>query len=306
MRLAAAPIGRQRAGGPALGQHGAVAEAAVVTAPPLDVDAATADAFDRALRSARDRGGPVGRDLPAPVHVFLRWLAEERGMLLHGSNDVGIGVFEPRNQTDAEQRATRAVFAAADGLWPMFFAVVDRGRRHLLRNGFWRDDEGRRHYRFAVDAATLAGRHFVAGAVYVLPRDGFTPCLDADGQPTEEWLCPTEVVPVTRVPVEPADFPFLGDVAGFDATDVFAAADALHAIERAATGIREDAQGVTFTGSTGMVRHVAALLATLPALELADVAAAPVHDTRGDLAGLRLSGSPGLLATLRRWASLPA
>lgn len=283
-----------------------VPDASVVTAPPLEVDPRTAAAFDRVLREAVARGPAATiEEVPAPRHLFLRWLAEERGLLLHGSNDGGIEVFEPRPQTDAEQRPTRAVFAAADGLWPMFFAIVDRSRRHSLRNGFWRDGQGRRHYRFAVDAATLAGRHFVAGTVYALPPQGFTPCLTDDGGSTEEWLCPTAVVPVVRLPVEPVDFPFLGAVAAFDATGVFAVADALQVLEREAVAVREEADGVVFALRAPQLAAARDLLASLPELDLTGVTARLTR-TGTDLAELRLAGAPAFLRTLRRWAALPA
>lgn len=282
-------------------------DAATVTAPPLELDRATAAAFDRVLEEAVGRGpaATIDAELPAPRHLFLRWLAEERGLLLHGSNDAGIEVFDPRPQTDAQQRSTCAVFAAADGLWPMFFAIVDRSRRHSLRNGFWRDRHGRRHYRFAVDTATLAGGHFVAGTVYALPPDGFTPCLAGDGSSTEEWLCPTAVVPVVRVPVQPVDFPFLDAVRGFDATGVFAAADALQVLEREAIAVREEPDGVVFVVGASQLGAARDLLGSLPELDLPDVSAR-LTGRGSDRAGLRLTGAPAYLRTLRRWAALPA
>jgi hypothetical protein len=277
-----------------------------VTAPPLAVDPATASEFASMLAAAAARnGGTVDYTAAAPKHRFLRWLAEEQGCLLHGSNNISIEVFEPRPQTDAVQRATQAVFAAADGLWPMFFAIVDRSRRHSLRNGFWRDDAGRRVYNFAVDEQTLHGGHFVAGALYVLASDGFSPCVAVDGSPTEEWLCPTPAVPLARLLVQPGDFPFLADITSFDASDAFRAADALTVAEREAVVVREDSAGLTFVLPADHRRVAVDLVAALPTLELADVTASVDGSVEGATIELRLTGAPSLLQTLRTWAGLP-
>lgn len=281
--------------------------ARVVTAPVLAVDPATAVEFAAMLDCATSDPAQavVEYTSSAPKHLFVRWLAEERGYLLHGSNNHAIERFEPRAQSDAEQRATRAVFAAADGLWPMFFAIVDRSRRHSLRNGFWRDADGRRHYNFAVDEQTLAGGHFVTGAIYVLAADGFSPCVADDGTTTEEWLCPRPVVPLARVVVDSADFPFLDDITSFDATQVFGFADALSTAERDATDVRADPAGLTFVLPADRRSVATDLLASLPALELVDVTASVRDGSASGGVELRLTGPRPMLDTLRTWARLP-
>jgi hypothetical protein len=182
----------------------------VIDVQPLQLEPHMAADFDGLLAemSRSPTAGPVAYPLPHPKCLFLRWLAEHKGYLLHGSNRTDISGFEPRDQTDAMQRPVRAVFATADGIWPMYFAIVDRSHRHSLRNGFWRTDHLRQYY-FAVNHEMLARKRLVTGAVYVLPPDGFTPCLTPDGSATEEWLNPKPVVPVGCVAVSPEDFPYV-------------------------------------------------------------------------------------------------
>src|SRR5947209_3233338 len=79
----------------------------IVEPPALNVDAATAAEFEEFLghiASHACQGAEIDYVLPYPKHVFLRWVAEAKGYLLHGSNNVDIEVFEPRDQTDAAQR----------------------------------------------------------------------------------------------------------------------------------------------------------------------------------------------------------
>ena len=47
--------------------------------------------------------------------------------MLHGSANADIMEFEPRKSDDlVEFGNRRAVYAASDGIWPIYFAIVDR------------------------------------------------------------------------------------------------------------------------------------------------------------------------------------
>ncbi|MDX2007223.1 MAG: hypothetical protein SFU83_18440 [Meiothermus sp.] len=76
------------------------------------------------------RGGWVD-GLEVPKWVFLDWLCEEKSLLMHGWVNPNIKEFEPREPNakddDAFSQQT-AVFAASDGIWPMFYALLDRKR----------------------------------------------------------------------------------------------------------------------------------------------------------------------------------
>ena len=92
-------------------------------------DAAVRAEFDALLEAAVAAGPGTVIDyrLAAPKWQFLCHVADRGEVLLHGSSDPDIACFEPRQSNDiAEFGNRRAVYAAADGLWALYFAVLDR------------------------------------------------------------------------------------------------------------------------------------------------------------------------------------
>jgi hypothetical protein len=166
------------------------------------VDAAKARRFAEQWR--RLQAGPR-YELAEPKHEFLRWLVREEDVVLHGSNRVAGDRLEPRDQLDAIDRPVTGVFASPDGIWPLFFAVVDRSRVRLLFNGCARR-RGRGAYFFALGAEPSVRDPWTKGTVFVLPRGRFRHTHGL------EWLCEEPIEPLARMDVEPPDFPFLGDV----------------------------------------------------------------------------------------------
>ena len=81
---------------------------------------------------------------------------------LHGSGDPNIALFEPRQSNDLNDFGNqKAIYAASDGLWAMFFAIVDRDRVTSITNACVRleDDTGAVHgplYVFSVSQSALA------------------------------------------------------------------------------------------------------------------------------------------------------
>ena len=56
-------------------------------------------------------------------------------VVLHGSGEPSIAQFEPRQPIDISAfGGQNAVYAAADGIWAMFFAIVDRERVPSVSN----------------------------------------------------------------------------------------------------------------------------------------------------------------------------
>lgn len=171
-------------------------------------------------------GGSVDYRLAAPRWQLLCWLADTQDVLLHGSGSADIEEFEPRLAVDvAEFGARTAVYAASDGLWPMYFAIVDRTRVTSLVNACAHvlDDDGSRAataYYFSVDDDALTAGPWRSGSVYVLPRHPFEPEPEEirDGvrlAPTQ-WASPVAVRPLARLDVMPQDFPLLDLVHGHD------------------------------------------------------------------------------------------
>ena len=168
--------------------------------------------------------------LVAPRWQFLCWLADTTGLLLHGSGSSDITEFEPRQANDIAEFGDRtAVYAASDGLWAMYFALVDRKQGSSLVNASLHvlnaDGSGAcQYYYFSVDRETLGPEVWRPGYVYVLPRSGF------EGEPEEQayglrlgstqWASAAAVTPLARVEVTAADFPLLEQVQDHDQATV--------------------------------------------------------------------------------------
>ena len=196
--------------------------------PAPEPDAATQAAFD-ALLDAAVAAGPntlLEYTLAAPKWQFLCHVADRRGVALHGSGRADIARFEPRQPQDLNAfGAQNAVYAAADGLWPMYFAIIDRGRYDMtLSNACVRLAEpGQVHgpfYLFSVSAEACRQRPWRPGVVYLLPRATFVEQAPQPFGPYEvripQLASLAPVTPLARLVVAPEDFPFLDDIRGHD------------------------------------------------------------------------------------------
>ncbi len=167
----------------------------------------------------------LSRPQNVPLWFVLCHLAESGRIALHGSSSGSITEFEPRHPHDENEFGNRrAVFAAGDGIWPLFHALLDRERfPHLsMNNGCVHPegDPGRARYVFSVDASLLPRQPWSDGFVYLLPRDGFEeePPVDSGGFKIRipHLANPRPVRPIGRVRVVLEDFPLLGGVRGHD------------------------------------------------------------------------------------------
>jgi hypothetical protein len=181
-------------------------------------------AFDRLFTQqvATATGRRIDYQLAAPKWQFLCWITEQRDFLLHGSNREDIDEFTPRQADDIGEFGARvAVYAASDGIWPMFFAVANRTVVRSLVNACVRTADGTEtFYYFSVNDDAVARQRWVTGTVYVLPRRTFEPEPEDAWQgralaPTQ-WASPVPVKPLARLQVTPADFPFLAQVHSHD------------------------------------------------------------------------------------------
>ena len=166
--------------------------------------------------------------LPCPAWVFLTWLGEERGLMLHGSGHPAIETFTPRAPNDKSPdpfSKQRAVFATTDGIFAIFYAVLDRrtkGFSFLDAALQFADDNGGwspMHYYFSLSHGAPAVP-WRPGAVYILPPLGFrqqAPYRVGDRMVLDPHFArQAPVRPLAKVRVTPDDFPFLGRVARHD------------------------------------------------------------------------------------------
>jgi hypothetical protein len=161
--------------------------------PPMPTDSATLRSFDALFDAAVAAGpeAPIDYQLAAPRWQFICHIADTRNVVVHGSGNPGITRFEPRQPIDATVFGNQnAVYAASDGLWPMYFAILDRDRYPMwLINGSGRlvGADGKPHdpfYFFSISEGPLAQNPWRRGMIYFLPRDTFRqqPPLEVNGQ----------------------------------------------------------------------------------------------------------------------------
>jgi hypothetical protein len=193
--------------------------------PPLDTSPQTLAAFARLYREAvaPGTGQAIDYTLAVPKWQFLCWLCETQEIVLHGSGDAGIEEFEPRQSNDILEFGNRqAVYAASDGIWPIYFAVMDRDRYvRSLSNACFRvvGADGARsepYYFFSINGDALPHQPWRQGTIYLLPRVTFEQqaLLEKDGEQFEvaQWASLVPVRPLARLAVAPEDFPFLSRI----------------------------------------------------------------------------------------------
>ena len=169
----------------------------------------------------------VDYTLPYPRWQFLCWLADVHGMILHGSPASDIAEFEPRQSNDQNEFGNqKAVYAAGDGLWAMYFAILDRQKHPMtLINACirLRDPQGAvlgPFYFFSIGKPALEQKPWRTGMVYILPPETFNaqPSASFAGYDVlvPQFASLEPVRPLARLEIRPQDFPFLAQIRGHD------------------------------------------------------------------------------------------
>lgn len=189
----------------------------------------------RALRQPVPRR--IEEDLPVPKWQLLCHLADAHGLALHGGGHDDIEVFEPRQPHDLSEFGNqKAVYAAGDGIWAMFFAIVDRDRVDSIANACVRlvdpaGTVGEPLYVFSVSESALPTNPWRRGTVYVLPKEPFVvqqPMQFGAFEVRVPHLASLEPVrPLAQISVGPEDFPFLDRIRGHDDARLAEYAEAL-------------------------------------------------------------------------------
>ena len=199
-----------------------------LTRPSVEFDESAKEAFDELLNTTLSSGEcpTIAFTLSWPKWQFLCHLVDRHDIALHGSGDPNIALFEPRQSNDLNDFGNqKAVYAASDGLWAMFFAIVDRDRVKSITNACVRlaEDTGTFHgpyYVFSVSQSALPNQPWRTGTVYLLPRRTFTvqsPMAFGSYQVHIAQLASFEPVqPLAKLTITPEDFPFLQQIRGHD------------------------------------------------------------------------------------------
>ena len=188
-------------------------------APVITLNAYAMSQFDKLIAN-QFRSTPaaiINYTLPHPKYFFLKHLLD-KGYLLHGTKSSTIDALEPREQIDWNGNSIQAVFATRDIFWPMYFALLDRSAlTGSLRNGCFLVErtpiQEERFYFFSLDRENIASDIWSDGYVYILPGDNFHPTTSGKIR-FDEWASKQSVPVLAKLPVSPADFPFLHRVSG--------------------------------------------------------------------------------------------
>lgn len=150
--------------------------------PALQRDATTIAAYEALWThiSTAPAAGELPHSLPVPCWQFLCYLADHKPVLLHGSGNPDLEALVPRQTMDMIAFGNReAVYAASDGLWPIYFAILDRNQYPMsLTNACIRVSTppgmpGEPFYFFSISYTALQQRPWRTGTVYILPRTTF-------------------------------------------------------------------------------------------------------------------------------------
>lgn len=150
----------------------------------------------------------IDYNLMFPKHEFLTFLAKYKNLIMHGSSRSEIDILKPMRQGLETERETdvSGVYAAPDGILPIYYAICDLKRITGQNNGYFtgKDDTGQetRFYFLSVGIDSLREEPWTTGFVYILPRDTFS------GGQGPNWTSRVPVRPLAKLPVSREDIPF--------------------------------------------------------------------------------------------------
>jgi hypothetical protein len=197
--------------------------------PAFHLDAATIAACEAlwADISTSSQLSELHYTLPIPRWQFLCYLTDHKPVVLHGSGNPHLTALEPRQPNDVLEFSNRhAIYAASDGIWPIYFAILDRDQYPMsltnacLRVGTANGTQSDPFYFFSISQAALQHRPWRNGTIYLLPRATFEaqPPIAADDAEIHvmQWASAEQVNAIAKITVTPDDFPFLAQIRGHD------------------------------------------------------------------------------------------
>ena len=192
--------------------------------PPMALDPQTARACDALVQTAIAHGAATPLDYPLaiPKWQFLCYVVEHYPIVLHGSVNPHITTFEPHQPADVREfGAQKAVYAAGDGIWPLYFAIVDRIKSPTIVNACIRPEAAdgshdESYYFFSISRQAINQEPYREGVVYLLPGDTFMQepplTVGPDRIHVVQYASPLALEPLAKLAIVPEDFPFLAQM----------------------------------------------------------------------------------------------
>jgi hypothetical protein len=195
--------------------------------PQLSLNREKKAAFDDLWRSTPP-GDLIDYRLPHPKWEFLTDICRTNELVLHGSQRQDIEIVEPQQARDKREFSNqRAIYATTDGIWVVFFAIIDRKHYSELSlfNSCFQVYQDASHlsdpyYFFSITQTVKLQQPWCNGMVYILPRHGFyrEPVQKLSGVEVifPHWISDQPARPAARIIVGPQDFPYMDQIHGHD------------------------------------------------------------------------------------------
>ena len=193
--------------------------------PLFDLTPEQQAAFDD-LFASTPQNSWIHYQLLYPKWQFLSYLCRSTDLVLHGSQSADITIVEPRKAMDVRVfSGQKAIYATTDGIWAMFFAIIDRKRfsplslfNSCLNIQISADQILGPLYFFSITHSALLQKPWCDGVVYILLRENFEQELPQQMLGASiifpHWTSFEPAEPVAKLLVQPQDFPFLAEVHG--------------------------------------------------------------------------------------------
>jgi len=206
-------------------------------APQFNLSTEKRAQFENLLQTSLDQanGSWIDYKLPYSKHEFIQFITLQDQIIFHGSNNQEIDEFQPiRKSMELRDQTGRGniqgVYGTHDGLWAMFFAIIDKAKqRGSIRNGvmYFQNRAGEQIaiYNFSINQEQLAERPYTEGALYLLPRETFTRLRLTPDSYANEWSSEIPVKPIVKLKILPEDFPFLEQISGHDDSELLRLGD---------------------------------------------------------------------------------
>jgi hypothetical protein len=184
--------------------------------------------LDNAIKNGNNQ--MIQYTLLIPKWKFLFYIVNHSPYVLHGTGNNNIKIFEPRQTNDLTAFGNqKAVYAAADGIWPIFYAILNRKKypTSMCSACIYKRDVNEKltgpFYFFSINKNALQQRPWQTGTIYILPKDTFKTqpdeTLKGEKIYVPQLASVVEVKPIAKIQVEPEDFPFINLIRSFDESD---------------------------------------------------------------------------------------
>jgi hypothetical protein len=192
----------------------------VVRPFPADEQTAFNDLLNSTLKLGSNQ--QIDYQLHYPKADFLNYICDWRGYVAHGSPLPDLPILQPvRLSNDSSEFGNRRqIFCSPDGIWAIWFAILDKSKCHMTENGCVRVGRGQKRvklYHFDLPVACKRLPPFIDGMVYIAKAEDFPdhrlyPVLEWLDAEIEEWGSVSPITPLARLQVKPEDFPYLDKV----------------------------------------------------------------------------------------------